>query len=292
MNKFIKTTLLILLGILYINWVHATTKTKVIDHHKKEVTTDVRVYALNCGSITIHDGAPFSDTGFYSHKPLSLADPCFLVKHDNDWLIWDLGLGEQYLGKTIKNTEHGVTLSSSTSLVSQLKELNLTPDDIKYVGISHFHFDHTGNANLFPHATWLIQRGEYNSLEQNPLPPAVSDDLKKILQPVKKTLIFGDQDVFGDGSVVMIRTPGHTVGHQSLQLKLQHSGTVILSGDLYHSREAYHYKQVPTFNYSRADTLASMKRVEEILQNRHGRLIIQHDARDFAAFPKFPNFLD
>jgi N-acyl homoserine lactone hydrolase len=289
LNKF-KIISHILLGLCLINLAQAVTARHTISNAKN--TPDVRVYALDCGSIKIHDGSSFSDTGFYSHKSLSLVDPCFLVKHNNSYLMWDLGLGEQYVGKTVENTEHGVTLSASISLITQLKELNLTTDDIQYVGVSHFHFDHTGNADLFPHATWLIQRAEYKSLEQNPPPLAVSDDLKKILQPVKKTLIFGDQDVFGDGSVVMIRTPGHTVGHQSLQLKLQHSGTVILSGDLYHSREAYRFKQVPVFNYSRADTLASMHRVDEILQNRHGRLIIQHDARDFAAFPKFPKFLD
>ncbi|HLX52421.1 MAG TPA: N-acyl homoserine lactonase family protein [Aquella sp.] len=279
LNRY-KIIIYIILGLCFVNLTQAAK------------SNDVCVYALNCGSIKIHDGAEFSDTGFYSHKPLTLVDPCFLIKHNSDWLLWDLGLGDKYVGHAVENTEHGVTLSVSVSIVDQLKQLNLTPDDIKYIGVSHFHFDHTGNANLFPNATWLLQRAEYNSLEQNPLPFAVSDDLTKILQPVKKTLITGDHDVFGDGSVVMLRTPGHTVGHQSLQLKLQRYGTVILSGDLYHIREAYRYKQVPVFNASRADTLASMARIDAILQNRHGRLIIQHDPRDFAALPKFPKFLD
>lgn len=285
MNK-LKTIIYGLLGLCCVNLAQAATTT---DSAK---ANDVHMYALNCGSINIHDGAEFSDTGHYSHKPLLLADSCFLIKHGNDWLMWDLGLGDQYVGHPVENTEHGVTLNASISLIAQLKQLNLTADDIKYVGISHFHFDHMGNANLFPHATWLIQRAEYKSLEQNPLPQAVSDDLIKTLQPVKKTLITGDLDVFGDGSVVILRTPGHTVGHQSLQLKLQHYGTIILSGDLYHIREAYLSKQVPVFNASRADTLASMARIDEILKNRHGRLIIQHDSRDFAALPKFPKFLD
>jgi|SRR6185437_6144503 len=282
----LKVILYGLLGLCTINLAQAAITTDTAK------ATDVRVYALNCGSINIHDGAEFSDTGYYSHKPLLLADPCFLIKHNSDWLMWDLGLGEQYVGHPVENKEHGVTLSASVSLVAQLKQLNLTTDDIKYVGISHFHFDHTGNASLFPHATWLVQRAEYKSLEQNPPPLAVNDDLVKILQPVKKNLITGDLDVFGDGSIVILRTPGHTVGHQSLQLKLQHSGTVILSGDLYHIREAYRSKQVPVFNASRADTLASMARIDEILQNRHGRLIIQHDSRDFASLPKFPKYLD
>ena len=91
---------------------------------------------------------------------------------------------------------------------------------------------------------------------------------------------------------IILSTLGHTVGHQSLQLKLPKAGTVILSGDLYHLRSAYRHKQIPSFNASRADTLASRARVDGIIKTKHARLIIQHDPTDFAALPKFPNYLD
>jgi hypothetical protein len=73
---------------------------------------------------------------------------------------------------------------------------------------------------------------------------------------------------------------------------LQKSGTVILSGDLYHLRTNRLFKRVPVYNADRADTLASMSRIETIIKNTHGRLIVQHDPRDFQTLPKPPAYLD
>jgi glyoxylase-like metal-dependent hydrolase (beta-lactamase superfamily II) len=98
--------------------------------------------------------------------------------------------------------------------------------------------------------------------------------------------------VFGDGTVRILRAPGHTAGHQVLELKLQKAGTVILSGDLYHLRANREFMRVPMMNLNRADTLASMERIEKIVKNTKARLIVQHDPQDFQALPKFPAYLD
>ncbi len=105
-------------------------------------------------------------------------------------------------------------------------------------------------------------------------------------------MIDGDYDVFGDGSVRILKAPGHTPGHQVLMLKLKKSGTVLLSGDLNHVRENRRHRRVPPFNTDRADSLASIDRIEAILKNTKGRLVIQHDERDFKALPGFPKYLD
>jgi len=105
-------------------------------------------------------------------------------------------------------------------------------------------------------------------------------------------MIDADDDVFGDGSVRILKAPGHTPGHQVLELKLAKAGVVILSGDLYHSEDNRKFKRVPTINVERADTLASIDRIEKIVHNTHARFVIQHDPRDFAALPKFPAYLD
>ena len=99
-----------------------------------------------------------------------------------------------------------------------------------------------------------------------------------------------DKDVFGDGSVIVLRTPGHTPGHSSLLVKLAQMGPVILSGDAVHFRENYDSDGVPTFNYDRAQTVASIERIKKILANLKGTLIIQHDARDISKLPVFPAF--
>jgi len=98
--------------------------------------------------------------------------------------------------------------------------------------------------------------------------------------------------VFGDGSVRILKAPGHTPGHQVLEVKLKKTGVVVLSGDLYHTDANRKFRRVPAFNASRADTLASIDRIEKIVQNTHARFIIQHSLEDIAALPKFPGYLD
>jgi glyoxylase-like metal-dependent hydrolase (beta-lactamase superfamily II) len=97
-----------------------------------------------------------------------------------------------------------------------------------------------------------------------------------------------DKDVFGDGSVIMLYTPGHTPGHHSLLVKLPQMGAVLISGDLAHFRENYETNGVPTFNTDRAQTLASLDRVKKIVAGAKATVVIQHDPRDLDKLPVFP----
>jgi len=96
--------------------------------------------------------------------------------------------------------------------------------------------------------------------------------------------------VFGDGTVIVLRTPGHTAGHSSLLVKLPQMGAVILTGDAVHFRENYDSDGVPAFNYDRAQTVASIERLKKIASNLKAAVIIQHDARDIEKLPVFPEF--
>ncbi len=97
-----------------------------------------------------------------------------------------------------------------------------------------------------------------------------------------------DKDVFGDGTVMMLNTPGHTPGHHSLLVRLPQMGNVLVSGDLAHFHENYDSNGVPTFNTDRAQTLASIDRFKKIAANFKATVIIQHDARDVGKLPPFP----
>lgn len=251
---------------------------------------DIRLYTLNCGYLDIHHPDHFASKGFYPHKTLHLVDPCFLIKHPKGWLLWDLGVGDKYVGHETLVKEYDLTIKVPISLEAQLKQLGLQPKDINFVAISHTHFDHTGNCNLFPQAVWLIQRPEYQWLRRNqPHVDVDNNGLMQILKPAHKILLNGNYDLFGDGTVEIISTPGHTPGHQSLKLTLGNK-VIILSGDLYHTRQNYLHKQVPQFNTNKKDTLASMKKIENILQKTKGQLIIQHELEDFSQLPKFPSY--
>jgi len=257
-----------------------------------EEIKEVRLYMLDCGHADLKSMAMFSDTGDYDGKAGAIATPCFVILHPKGTLLWDTGLGDQLANKKDGVENGGIHMTVPVKLIEQLKTLGLTPKDVTYVAFSHLHFDHTGNANLFPEATWILSQAELNWATSNPTPSAVSAESFSSYKSAKTKMIDGDYDVFGDGSVRILRTPGHTPGHECLELRLRKSGTVILSGDLYHLRENYEHRRVPDFNYNRADTLASMDRIEKIVQGTKARLIVQHDLGDFNAAPKFPAYLD
>lgn len=173
-----------------------------------------------------------------------------------------------------------------------MQRLGLTPADVEFVSFSHFHYDHTGNANAFAQSTWLLSRREVDALDDTPPPVSVKADTLSARKQAKVELIDLDRDVFGDGSVKILRANGHTAGHQVLMVKLPKAGTVILSGDLFHTRENFEQSRMPVFNHSRGETLGSIDRINRILKNAKGRLIIQHEPKDFEALPKFPAYLE
>jgi glyoxylase-like metal-dependent hydrolase (beta-lactamase superfamily II) len=171
-----------------------------------------------------------------------------------------------------------------------LAKLNLKPEQIKYVGISHYHADHTGQVGSFPKSTLLIGQKEWDAITAPK--PAQGVNFKPFESWIKGDSkvepLALDKDVFGDGTVIVLRTPGHTPGHQSLLVKLPKMGNVILSGDAVHFRENYETDGVPAFNYDRAETVASIERIRKIAKNLKAKLIIQHDARDIGKLPAFP----
>ena len=174
----------------------------------------------------------------------------------------------------------------------RLYALDLAPNGVSYMAFSHFHFDHTGNANEFPDSVWIINKAELSAALSAEPPSGVVPESFSAYKTAKTQMIDGDYDVFGDGTVRILKAPGHTPGHQVLEIKLQKTGTVILSGDLYHLRANREFMRVPVVNSNRADTLASMERIEKIVKNTKARVVVQHDPQDFQALPKFPAYLD
>ena len=149
-----------------------------------------------------------------------------------------------------------------------------------------------GTLNQLADSTWILQKSELDYAQKHANAFVIDPSKLEGWKTAKKELIEGDFDVFKDGTVKILNTPGHTPGHQSLQIKLPKSGVVILSGDLVHQKSSVNPFKVPTFNTDRADSLASAARIKTLLKNTHGRLIIQHDKQDFAKMPKFPNYME
>jgi N-acyl homoserine lactone hydrolase len=260
-----------------------------------EVAPGIRLYTLECGHYAQWDMSILSDTGEYDGKTGSLADPCFLIVHPKGILLWDTG-GSNPVERIPEGMDvHSKAKRLSVTLVSQLKVLGFTPTDINYVVFSHFHEDHVGNAKDFPASTWIINRVELDwVLKTSASGPAFIAALKhhsktKVLETYYDP---SDYDVFGDQSVKILFTPGHTPGSQSLEVRLKQSGLVILTGDLYQTTDNRKYRRVPTENTSRAESLASMDRIEEIAKKTDAKIVVQMAENEFESLPKFPAFMN
>ena len=259
---------------------------------RAEPVAAVRLYTIDCGSADVTDMSDFSDTGEYDGKSGKLAFPCFLIWHPKGTLLWDLGPGDKLAGHSAGVTDGPFHLSVRRTLAGQLDAIGLRPADIQFLAFSHLHWDHTGNANDYAGATWLLVKQELDWATATPTPGGVDLATFSAYKNAKVVTFDGDKDVFEDGSVRILRASGHTPGHAVLMVKLKRSGTVILSGDLYHAVESRRQRLVPAFNTNRADTLAAIGRIERIIQTKKARFVIQHAPQDFDALPKFPAYLD
>lgn len=251
-----------------------------------------RLYTLDCGRIDFTDMHVFSDTGEHADEHGAMPVTCFLIQHGKEWMLWDAGLGDEIAAFPDGQIKAGLHFRVPRTLTSQLAALGLRPDDIHYVALSHLHADHSGNARLFPHAEFIVAPADLAWASQIPPPDGVLPDRVAAVQAARIRPAPGDLDVFGDQTVQLISTPGHTPGHHALMLKLQHAGVVLLSGDVAHFQENYDSNLVPSGNTSRAETLASIGRLHGLAAHYHARVIIQHAKDVFAQLPTLPAYLD
>src|SRR5215472_9886795 len=259
---------------------------------KPEPPKSVRLYVFDCGSLNIPDPSP------YQLKKEDLATtymsvPCFLVAHPRGTLMWDVGAVPD---SAFKAGGGPATLRYATSkkpLTAQLAEIGYTPADITYLSLSHFHWDHVGNANVFAGSTWLVRKLERDIMFGDPPSPRTEPANYSALKNSKTVIVTkDDHDVFGDGTVVLKATPGHSPDHQVLFLKLAKTGPVLLSGDLYHYPEERKLNRVPTTEFNAAQTIASRATVEAFLKKTGAQLWIQHDFIANAKLKKAPQFYE
>jgi glyoxylase-like metal-dependent hydrolase (beta-lactamase superfamily II) len=254
--------------------------------------TSVRLYVLDCGVLKRGEPTAYGLTRAQVGST-DFSDPCYLVVHPTGTLLWDLGIipDDQIKPGGVEVAVANGTNVATTTLRSQLMALGYTARDITYVAMSHSHADHVANANEYAGATVLLQKAEWTAMfsaEAQTLPLfAVYGGLESS----KTILLEGDRDVFGDGTVVVKSTPGHTPGHQSLFIKLAKTGPVLLTGDLYHYAAERTLKKVPARD-NQEQTLASRAAIDELLRSTGAQLWIQHDILANAKLKHAPLYFD
>ena len=246
--------------------------------HRAKAPKRLRLYVLDCGKITGVSPAGF---GFKDGElaTTEMVTPCFLIAHPKGTLMWDTGEISDSAVKTDGSPTKQGAFTVTRPLLPQLAAIGYTPARHWCLALSHYHGDHVANANAFAGSTWIVQQVERDAM----FAPGVGDKkgagsanpvLYNALEKSKTRVLKNtDHDVFGDGTVVIKFTPGHTPGHQSLFLKLAVTGPVLLSGDLYHYPEELTMKRVPSFDFDKEQTAKSRAAMEEFVKKTVARYL-------------------
>jgi N-acyl homoserine lactone hydrolase len=255
-------------------------------------TDSPRVYIFDNGFIRGLDPALFN----FSADELAQVDfvnRSYLIVHPEGTVMFDAGAVPDSAFEEHEGPVTEGVMTASHPLLPQLAAVGYAPADIDYFVLSHYHSDHTANANAFAGATWIVQRAERDFMfaadSEGIMNPATYSGLQEA-----ETIVLDneDLDIFGDGAVTVMSTPGHTPGHQVLAVELANAGTVVLGGDLYHYPEERTTGRLPTFEFSPEQSRASRTKVEEFLVRTGGTLWIEHDIATHAALPEAPDFVD
>lgn len=262
--------------------------------------TSPRLYVLD-GGVLASDPTRYHLTAA-DVETTSLSVAAFLIVHPKGVLLWDTGAvpdaervsaaagAKQHL-VLADGQDRYVTLGPP--LLAQLAAIGYRPADVTYLALSHYHWDHTANANAFAGATWLARRADWEAMFAAKPAGSVRPSTYAALAKSRTVFIAEDEhDVFGDGTVILKSAPGHTPGHQVLYVKLAHTGPVVLSGDLYHYPAERRLGRLPTFEFDAAETAASRKAIEAFLARKGAALWIQHDLAAFRKLEKAPEYYD
>jgi glyoxylase-like metal-dependent hydrolase (beta-lactamase superfamily II) len=257
-----------------------------------------KLFRLDCGRSLANDESVWTP-GKNVGDSIEFSSTCWLIKHESEWLLWDAGVPEAAHNdpKGWSTLPKLIVYRLDKTLTDQLAEIELKPADVTHVAISHTHGDHIGNVGLFLNATILMQGAEYRWLNS---PNGPNDNVNHLMAlarellgtPRNLRLIEGDMDVFGDGSVTLVSTPGHTPGHQSLLVHLKNTGFIILSGDVVHLEENFKSDVVPSLNTDKAESVASMEKIRRLITAYHATLFINHDKKQTDRLKLLPAFYD
>jgi N-acyl homoserine lactone hydrolase len=245
-----------------------------------------RLYVMDCGHGRASDMSRWTP-GLNVGTAFDVRDNCYLIRHAQGWMMWDTGIPEAVarMPDGLVGGGGAMVWKRPKTMAAQFAEIGITPADIKLVAVSHTHADHVGNVGMFPAATVLIQRAEYDwAFAPTKSFPFAADIAARKLE--------GDHDVFGDGSVRILSTPGHTPGHQVLLVRMAKTGYVLLTGDAVHFRDNWDNRRVPSMNTSKEDTVKSLQRIADVLQQHKAELWINHDQAQSEKMKRPPEYYD
>ena len=250
------------------------------------MTDALRLYAFNCGWFQCRPGYFVAgDEGDYLRGPV----PSYLIDHPKGRALFDTGMGVRYrrdLEAALLPNRFGLQWFEGMDIATRLRAIEIEPASIAWIVNSHLHIDHCGGNAHFPNATMIVQRREWDAARDNPEPglyEAIDFDTG---QPVRA--IDGELDLFGDGSVRIVPTYGHTPGHQSVIVTLA-KGEVLLAGDCCYTQRNLDTMVLPKATVDVAAGLITFERLAR-LRDAGTRILFGHDGRQWATIRENARF--
>ncbi|WP_192903222.1 AttM family quorum-quenching N-acyl homoserine lactonase [Photorhabdus khanii] len=262
--------------------------------------SDIRLYMLQTGSIKckVHNIKMNQGNGADYEIPV----PFFLLTHPKGHTLIDGGNAveiatdpEGYWGAITK--VYRPVMCEDEGCVAQVKKLGIDPADIRYVVQSHLHLDHTGAIGRFPNATHIVQRLEYE-YAYTPDWFAVGGYIRKDFDRpgLKWEFLDGESndffDVYGDGVLKTVFTPGHSPGHQSLLVTLPNSGSLLLTVDAAYTLDHWEERALPGFLTSTIETVRSVQKLRHLAERKNAIVVTGHDPDVWPTFRKAPEYYD
>ena len=233
------------------------------------------IWRLDCGKFLVND---YDKLG-----PRELSNGCYLIRHGSAYMLWDLGLDEGLIGHPEVTAEQTVSLDEG--LMPQLARLGIQPSQISVIGISHYHGDHLAQVGHFPQATLFAGKADFEVIKGTLAGARLFAPWIEGRSPV--VLATSDRNVFGDGAVKMISTPGHTPGHMSLLVRMP-DRNVLLSGDAVHLREQLATRIPPGNGTDLAAARRSLSRLVAVAKRMKATIVVQHEPKDVPLIPGVP----
>lgn len=249
--------------------------------------TATRLWSLEAPTITVD----WSQMVIGGSGPVTIPVPSFLIEHPKGLVLFDTGFNPDAAGAPEEiygglATAFDMQFARDVSIEETLKKRGFSRADIKWVVVSHLHFDHAGGALQFPNATLVLGPGEFaNAHDPQPSGAAFYTGVDLGLAKQQKWLHipYGTFDMFGDGSLVVHHTPGHTPGQLSLVVKLPHRN-FILTGDTAHGRRGL-LEDIPNqYDYNTAEAIQSLQRLKVLAAELEASVWVSHDPEDWADF--------
>jgi glyoxylase-like metal-dependent hydrolase (beta-lactamase superfamily II) len=235
-------------------------------------------------------------------EEVALSIASFLIVHPRGVLLWDAGAVADreragpvgYKQRLVRRDQQERFVTLAPALADQLRAAGYEPRDVTHLALSHYHWDHTADANTFAQAQWLVPKLEHDAMFRADPPGGTRPETYSALRGSGRTTLLTarEHDVFGDGTVVIRQAHGHTEGHTVLYVKLANTGGVVLAGDLYHYPAERTLNRLPTFEVSEADTQAAREELEQFLRRTGSELWIQHDLVAHRKLKKSPEYYD